>query len=458
MRFNVRLWPFAIVLLAFTSCLEPEDPIQNLPTTIPASQVANDIVWEWSELYLKVERNLPGFRPAPTCRAMAYIGMGAYETALPGMPTYQSLHEVIQGFPSTKLLAQPTDIDWAIALNAYYARTFTFFMFNASQDDRFEIEKLESTQLAKLSEGVPQGIVDASISWGQKVANTIISYSETDQEGASQVHVARPTDYFPPSGTGLWVPTTPDYGRAMFPYWGKVRVFAANQNDLLSPPPALPYSTDPNSGYYKDNLEVSNAINNMTDDARWIAEFWSDDITNLTFSPPARIMAIANQVIKNEGYNLEQTLHLYCVMGIALNDASVGAWKSKYVYNTERPETYIRQYIDPNFKTILGDAINNPGLTPSFPGYPSGHSTFAGVCWRIMEHFFGAQYEFTDQCHYGRTEFNGYPRTFASWKELAEEDAYSRIPLGVHIRQDCSEGLRLGNVIAVKALDLELEK
>lgn len=75
-----------------------------------------------------------------------------------------------------------------------------------------------------------------------------------------------------------------------------------------------------------------------------------------------------------------------------------------------------------------------------------------------MEHFFGAQYEFTDQCHYGRTEFNGYPRTFSSWKELAEEDAYSRIPLGVHIRQDCSEGLRLGNVIAVKALDLELEK
>jgi hypothetical protein len=77
---------------------------------------------------------------------------------------------------------------------------------------------------------------------------------------------------------------------------------------------------------------------------------------------------------------------------------------------------------------------------------------------RIFEHFFGQQYEFTDLCHFGRGEFNGYPRTFYSWKELAEEDAYSRIPLGVHIRQDCSEGLRLGNLMAVDALAVELQK
>ena len=100
--------------------------------------------------------------------------------------------------------------------------------------------------------------------------------------------------------------------------------------------------------------------------------------------------------------------------------------------------TYIRQNIDANFSPILGEAIAQPGLTPSFPGYPSGHSTFAGVSWRILEHFFGAQYEFTDLCHKDRAEFDGYPRTFTSWKEMAEENAFSRIPLGVHIRMDCT--------------------
>jgi hypothetical protein len=300
--------------------------------------------------------------------------------------------------------------------------------------------------------------VQASIKWGQEVANAIINYSETDVEGSNQVRIGRPSDYFPPVGEGLWVPTTPDLSGALFPYWGKVRAFAANPGDLTAIPPVIEYSTDPNSDWYKENLEVANAVKNMSTESRWIAEFWSDDLTGLTFSPPARILAIANQIIKLEDLNLEETIHFYCILGIALNDASVGAWKSKYIYNTERPETFIRKYIDPDFKPILGEAIGAPGLTPSFPGYPSGHSTFAGVSLRLFNHFFGEQYEFTDHCHYGRIEFAGFPRTYSTWKQMADENAYSRIPLGVHIRMDCNEGLRLGNVIAVKALDLDLQK
>ena len=45
-----------------------------------------------------------------------------------------------------------------------------------------------------------------------------------------------------------------------------------------------------------------------------------------------------------------------------------------------------------------------------------------------------------------------------TWQEMAEENAYSRIPLGVHIRMDCKEGLRLGNLMALKALYLDLQK
>lgn len=31
---------------------------------------------------------------------------------------------------------------------------------------------------------------------------------------------------------------------------------------------------------------------------------------------------------------------------------------------------------------------------------------------------------------------------------MAEENGYSRIPLGVHVRMDCTEGLRLGYEIS----------
>ncbi len=458
MKSHLRFWPLALLLLVFSSCLKQEDPIEVRPETDGPALKSNKVTWTWMEEYLRIEKNLPGFRPAPTCRALAYIHMGGYETVVPGMEHYRSLTNVIDGFPATHLKYRTTQIDWQIALNAYYGRAMRFFLFNASQEDVFKMNSLEAEQLAALSNGIPEGIVANSVAWGQEVADAIIAYSETDREGANQSRVARPASYFPPAGNGLWIPTAPDFGQAMFPYWGKVRTFAARQGDLVALPPSSTFSTDPNSSYYKEQLEVYNTVTNMTEDNHWIAEFWSDDIVGMTFSPPARIFAIANQIIEIERLNLEETLHLYCLMGIATNDAAVACWNSKYIYNTERPITYIRQYIDPNFEPILGEAIGAPGLTPAFPGYPSGHSTFAGVSWRILEHFFGGQYTFTDHCHYGRVEFRGYPRTYTSWKQMAEENAYSRIPLGVHVRMDCVEGLRLGNAMAVRALDLDLAK
>ena len=81
--------------------------------------------------------------------------MGAYETAIPGMDKYKSLSNVIDNFPATTLQYDTTQIDWAIALNAYYARTFSFFLFNATPAQRFEIESLEASQLNKLSQNVP---------------------------------------------------------------------------------------------------------------------------------------------------------------------------------------------------------------------------------------------------------------------------------------------------------------
>ncbi len=458
MKFHLRLWPLAFLLVVFAACSDIEEPYEVLPITKAPSLESNSITWEWVELYLQIERYLPGYRPAPTCRAMGYIHMGAFETVVPAMENYRSLSFVIENFTPPVLKYDIAKINWPIALNAYYARTHRFFLFNANDEHIHKITQLEAAQLEILSVGVAAGIVETSIEWGQDVANSIILFSETDREGADQSRLPSANNYFPPVGDGLWVPTLPTLSTPIFPYWGKVRTFAAFHNELLSVPPVHSYSTDPQSNYYKEHLEVANTVNNMTDENRWIAEFWSDDIPGVTFSPPARIFAIANQIISKENFNLEETLHLYCKMGIAINDGAVAAWKSKYTYNIERPETYIHKYIDPNFKPILGDAIGQPGITPPFPGYPSGHSTFGGIGLRIFEHFFGENYEITDVCHFGRTEFRGYPRTFTSWRQMMEENAYSRIPLGVHIRMDCYEGLRLGNVVAVQALALDLQK
>ena len=41
---------------------------------------------------------------------------------------------------------------------------------------------------------------------------------------------------------------------------------------------------------------------------------------------------------------------------------------------------------------------------------------------------------------------------------MADEDAMSRIPLGVHFRMDCTEGVRLGELAAKRVLELPWKK
>jgi hypothetical protein len=39
---------------------------------------------------------------------------------------------------------------------------------------------------------------------------------------------------------------------------------------------------------------------------------------------------------------------------------------------------------------------------------------------------------------------------------MADENAYSRMLIGVHFRNDCEEGLRLGKLVGKKVVDLKL--
>lgn len=458
---QVLRWSLLFSAFTFVACSDSDNTVQNIPTTYAVKERSFETPWQWTELYLQIEKNLSGFRPASTCRALAYINIGAYETAVHGMPGYSTLTGLIPSWQSPRLRYDASQVDWEIALNAYYARAFKFFLFNASGQDIALINALEQTRLAELSVEVPEGIVQSSVAWGEEVANEIIAYSETDREGATQVRDPRPSSYTPPVGTGLWEQAIFNPGRALFPYWGRVRTFANKGADLVARPPYTTYanySTDPTSAYYQQMKEVDDAVRNLDFDSEWIAEFWSDDLEGMTFSPPARIFAIANQVIQLEKLPLDRTLEFYCLLGMAVNDASVATWNSKYIYNTERPETYIRKYINPNFASYLGRAVGTTGLMPAFPGYPSGHSTFAGVQWGVFDRFFGPNYDFTDNCHFNRTEFRGEPRTFRSWREMAEENAYSRIPLGVHIRMDCDEGIRIGHAVAANVLRIDLHQ
>jgi PAP2 superfamily len=430
-----------------------------------AAGYSGDIVIKWHELFAEIDRYAAGYRPVPAPRALGYINLAAYESAVAGMPNYQSLAKkafnvALPPIESSKFYY------WTACVNSAYYTSIKLFFPNINSDLKAKIERLYATNNQAMTALASASVLTRSQKLGEDIANAIYRWSATDVAGHNAYLNPQPADYQRAVGSFLWQPTPPLYGWAAFPYWGKVRAFAITSREKLALPPSHyigEFSNTVGSPYYKELKEVydrTNAVKSNTSagifkDDKWIAEFWSDDNGGETMSPPCRLVSIANQLARKENLNLEKTLLLYAKMGISLADAGVAIWNSKYTYNTERPITGIRRLFDPNWLSALNNSVTGAqGITPPFPGYPSGHSGFGAAGGVVLAHVFGENYTFTDNTHLGRTEFIGTPRTFTSFKAMAQEDAISRIPLGVHVRMDCTEGVRLGEVVARKVLAL----
>ena len=418
----------------------------NGPTNNIVAEIDNNLTTEWMSLFLELERYAGGMRPNASARAIAYINLAAYETAVPGMPDYVSNSRQLQGL-NIQNNNNLRNINWEVALNACYSDVLSHFLLNLPTELSPKIATLEANFEEELNDGISTQNFNQSKNWGEAVARQIIRYSQSDRTAEQQVLEPQPLSYEPPTGEGYWTYSAEEE-RALFPYWERVRTFAISPEETTTLPP-LVYSEDSNSPYYQEMVEVYNANNNakaVDGEQLWIAEFWSDDIEGLMFSPPARQVSIANQLMANQDLNLEESLHLLLKLGFSLNDAAVSTWKYKYEHMVMRPSVFIQEFMDPAYQTNLYRLI--PWPNPTFPGYPSGHSCFASAAAGVFIDFFGNDINFTDRSHEGRTEFRGAARTFISFEEMATENGNSRIPLGVHIRMDCTEGLRLGYEIS----------
>ncbi|HEX4956572.1 MAG TPA: phosphatase PAP2 family protein [Lacibacter sp.] len=103
------------------------------------------------------------------------------------------------------------------------------------------------------------------------------------------------------------------------------------------------------------------------------------------------------------------------LMSVAIYDATIAAWDTKYAYKTTRPfaaDSKIKLY----------------ALQPESPSYPCEHSVTAGVASTIIAHFF--------------------PKLADSVKQVAAQQMQSRIAAGVAYPSDTRAGFELGKKIA----------
>src|SRR5256712_1610796 len=129
--------------------------------------------------------------------------------------------------------------------------------------------------------------------------------------------------------------------------------------------------------------------------------------------------------------NAVELARLLALVNVAIADAGIAIWESKYYYQFWRPVTAIREagplgaddgnaatIGDPTFTPLGAPASNlhGPNFTPPLPAYPSGHAGLGAALFQILRNFYG-----TDNIAFTfvSVEFNGMTRdNNGNWRTL----------------------------------------
>jgi PAP2 superfamily protein len=396
-----------------------------------ASAYNADVPTAWFDLALGLVRTTPGFSPPVASRAFGYAGVTLHEAVAPGIAKRSSFAGVLNGLTSAPGPADSA-YHWPTVANSALATILRLLFPTTPSGNMTAIEELERRYASAAQTALPSGIYKRSVSRGAQVARHVFDWSTTD--GGHEAFRNNFPAYTPPVGPGLWVPTPPGLLTALQPYWGANRPFVLGSGEMCSPGPPPAYSERVGSAFYADAYDCYRVTSDLTPEHVAIARFWSDD-PGQTATPPGHSISILTQVARELDLTLGRSAEAYAKVGIAIADAFISCWWTKYRDNLLRPVTYIRSVIDPNWTPLL--------VTPPFPEYTSGHSVQTAAAAHVLTDLFG-ELAFTDHTHDAR----GVPaRSFSSFTAAAEEAAISRLYGGIHFRAAIERGLEQGACI-----------
>jgi hypothetical protein len=404
-----------------------------------ADDVPSDVASAWFDLLYDVVKT-ENSSPPVAARIYGLTAVALYEAIVPGSRAHTSLVHQLNEFSFVPRPTPHQPYHWPTVANATLAHAIRGLFPSASPDALDAINAQEQTVATAFQRRVPPPVYAHSVAQGRAVADAVLAWASSDG-----VTTLSNCPYTPPVGPGLWVPTPPLFTpNPLQPCWGQVRPLVLTAADECAPLPPPAYSRAPTSAFYAHALEVYQTNLHLTDEQTTIAEYWADN-PGATGTPPGHWIAIVGQLARTQSLSLMAAAEAYARVGLAVADAFISCWQTKYTYTLLRPVSYIQAVIDPDWNPLL--------TTPSFPSYTSGHSTQSGAAATVLTDMFGTM-AFTD------TLFPDHeltppqaPRTFTSFDEAAAEAALSRLYAGIHYPFDNDSGLAQGRCIGQVILD-----
>jgi membrane-associated phospholipid phosphatase len=395
-----------------------------------AALAATDVVLEWNTVLLDAIR-ADRTNPPRAARAMAAMHVAVFDAVdgvLGGFTPFAVASEAAPG-------ASP---EAAAAAAAHLVLSELFPAQRAVFDAALE---------ATLA-GVPDGAAETSgLAWGAEVAEAILERCRHDR--SDQVLA-----YEHGIGGGWWAPTPPAFGPALLPQWGRIQPWTLGSGRQLRP--AGPPSTRSRE-YFNAFREVRllGAADSLvrTAEQTQIALFWADGAGTAT--PPGHWLAIAAGIARERTLTLAENARLFALLSLAMADAAVVAWDAKYEYDFWRPYTAILHADQDGNPDTRSDAGWQPlVVTPPFPAYTSGHSTFSSAAARVLGLFLGS-----DAVPFSTTSdgLAGVTRSFPGFWAAAEEAGQSRIYGGIHWQFDNQQGLAAGRALGEHVFYTQLQ-
>jgi hypothetical protein len=402
---------------------------------------SDDVLRQWYRLSLALIRHTPTYSPPVASRALAYLGIAAYEAVASGSPDLGPLAGQLNGLEPLPVRNQDLVYDDAVVLHAALASMVRSLFANTGPSGQQAMSRLVQSLGDRVATGQAADVVARSTAFGEALAARIIAWSRSDG-GAVIENLGFPLTYALQPGSAHWVPTNATsrlQQLPLLPEWGKNRPFAMPRTGVCPLPPPPQYSENKASEFYKQALEVRDVVEGLDTERRAIAGFWSDD-PMLSPTPAGHWISILLQIADRERLSLERSVDALARLSIAMADSFIGCWEAKYRYDLLRPVTYIHRHIDPKWQPLL--------LTPPFPEYPSGHSVQSGAAATVLAQIFGDAFPFTDNT---RERDGIMPRHFTGFWAAAREAGLSRLYGGIHFRAAIERGLEQGRCIGAYA-------
>jgi hypothetical protein len=285
---------------------------------------------------------------------------------------------------------------------------------------------------------IPEGNATAvGIGAGEAVAAHLLALRAND--GAANASGNEPGGDRP-GQPGIWVPTPPRFAPALDPGWGRVRPFLLRSGSQFrpEPPPAL---DDPL--YARDFAEIK-AIGSVASASRTsaqsdLARFWTATASQ-NWNPLARQLSRARHL------TLAENARAFALLNLACADAVIAAWDAKLTFRQWRPVSAIRRADeDGNPETVADPAWTPLLVTPPFPDYIAGHTTYAGAAAAVLEHLFGGRPGMA--LAMTSASAPGVLETYATFEEIAQGVVDARVWGGVHWRTSSERGREVGGRI-----------